>query len=58
MIVLGKGGKRRSVPVGQAALAALRRWIDVREQLAPPAASADDAAALFLGCLLYTSRCV
>lgn len=49
VIVLGKGGKRRSVPVGQAALAALRRWIDVREQLAPPAASADDAAALFLG---------
>src|SRR5690606_40923058 len=24
--VLGKGGKRRSVPVGQAALAALQRW--------------------------------
>ncbi|CAB3838119.1 tyrosine recombinase XerC [Achromobacter ruhlandii] len=47
--VLGKGGKRRSVPVGQAALAALRRWIEARPQLAPPAASADDAAALFLG---------
>ncbi|MCF7767910.1 tyrosine recombinase XerC [Achromobacter pulmonis] len=49
VIVLGKGGKRRSVPVGQAALAALRRWIEARPQLAPPAASADDAAALFLG---------
>ena len=47
--VLGKGGKRRSVPVGQAALAALRRWIDVRPQLAPPAAQPEDAAALFLG---------
>ncbi len=49
VIVLGKGGKRRSVPVGQAALAALRRWIDVRPQLAPPAAQPEDAAALFLG---------
>ncbi len=49
VIVLGKGGKRRSVPVGQAALAALRRWIEARPQLAPPAASANDAAALFLG---------
>lgn len=49
VIVLGKGGKRRSVPIGQAALAALRRWIEVRPQLAPPAAQPEDAAALFLG---------
>lgn len=49
VIVLGKGGKRRSVPVGQAALMALRRWIEVRPQLAPPAAQPEDAAALFLG---------
>lgn len=49
VIVLGKGGKRRSVPVGQAAVAALQRWIEVRPQLAPPAASPSDAAALFLG---------
>ncbi|WP_425257448.1 tyrosine recombinase XerC [Rubrivivax sp. RP6-9] len=32
--VLGKGGKRRSVPVGAAALAALRSWLLVRAQLA------------------------
>lgn len=49
VIVLGKGGKRRSVPVGQTALAALRRWIEARPRLTPPAASSDDAAALFLG---------
>ena len=47
--VLGKGGKRRSVPVGQAAVAALQKWIDVRAQLAPPAPQPEDAAALFLG---------
>jgi integrase/recombinase XerC len=32
--VLGKGSKRRSVPVGGAALAALEAWIDVRPRLA------------------------
>jgi integrase/recombinase XerC len=32
--VLGKGGKRRSVPVGAAALQALQGWQDVRAQLA------------------------
>ena len=32
--VLGKGGKRRSVPVGRAALAALQAWLLVRAQLA------------------------
>ena len=31
--VLGKGSKRRSVPVGQVALRALRDWIEVRSQL-------------------------
>jgi integrase/recombinase XerC len=34
--VLGKGSKRRSVPVGSAALAALRRWLEVRGELARP----------------------
>jgi len=32
--VLGKGSKRRSVPVGAAALAALRGWLAVRDQVA------------------------
>ncbi len=32
--VLGKGSKRRSVPVGGAALSALRAWLAVRGQLA------------------------
>jgi integrase/recombinase XerC len=30
--VLGKGGRRRSVPVGSKAITALRAWIDVRGQ--------------------------
>ncbi|KIG02691.1 tyrosine recombinase XerC [Caballeronia concitans] len=30
--VLGKGGRRRSVPVGRKAIDALRAWIDVRDQ--------------------------
>ena len=34
--VLGKGGKRRSVPVGAAALQALQAWQAVRGQLADP----------------------
>ena len=46
--VLGKGGKRRSVPVGAPALAALRDWLGQRPE---PAVSANpaDRAALFLG---------
>ena len=45
--VLGKGGKRRSVPVGAPALAALRGWLAERERwlAAHPGA---DARALFL----------
>lgn len=49
VVVLGKGGKRRSVPVGKAALTALQRWIDVRPQLAATNAAAADANALFVG---------
>jgi len=41
--VLGKGSKRRSVPVGRAALEALRRWLDLR------VAFAREDAALFIG---------
>ncbi|MBB1076266.1 tyrosine recombinase XerC [Rhodoferax sp. 4810] len=56
--VLGKGNKRRIVPVGAQAVAALQRWLAVREQGLPrqpaPAAPGQAAAAaqqpaLFLG---------
>lgn len=43
--VLGKGSKRRSVPVGSAAMTALRRWLDVR---ASSGVSVEQAA-LFIG---------
>lgn len=42
--VLGKGNKRRSVPVGGPALAALRQWLALRGQLARPG-----EPALFVG---------
>jgi integrase/recombinase XerC len=38
--VLGKGSKRRSVPVGRSALQALAAWTAVRDQLAKPGESA------------------
>ncbi|MCH8179463.1 MAG: tyrosine recombinase XerC [Proteobacteria bacterium] len=34
--VLGKGSKRRTVPIGPAALQAVRQWLAVRELLTPP----------------------
>ena len=42
--VLGKGGKRRSVPLGAPALAALRAWLVARDALALPG-----EPALFVG---------
>ena len=39
--VTGKGNKRRTVPVGAAAITALRRWLPVRETLARPGAVSD-----------------
>jgi len=45
--VLGKGGKRRSVPVGRAALAALHAWLAVRGLMAP--GGAPGGPALFIG---------
>ncbi len=42
--VVGKGSKARIVPVGRAALAALRRWLPVRQSL-----GATDEGALFPG---------
>lgn len=47
VIVTGKGSKRRSVPVGTAAIAALRDWLAVRAGVARPAPPSD-ARALFL----------
>jgi integrase/recombinase XerC len=46
--VLGKGSKRRSVPVGGKALEALLRWLVLRGQ-APGAAARQQSAALFIG---------
>ncbi len=43
--VLGKGSKRRSVPVGSAAMSALRRWLQLRASADVPA----EQAALFIG---------
>ena len=53
--VLGKGSKRRSVPVGSSALLALERWLSQRGQSSAhgpvpvPAQEADAANALFTG---------
>ena len=43
--VLGKGGKRRSVPVGGKAMEALRTWLAVRDEHAKPGGE----PALFIG---------
>ena len=45
--VLGKGSKRRSVPVGQQALQALQTWLAIRSQGLP--AEAQTQTALFVG---------
>ena len=42
--VLGKGSKRRTVPLGKSALSAVQHWLALRPQLAR-----DDEAALFVG---------
>ena len=53
--VLGKGSKRRTVPVGRAALAALVRWLELRGPIGTAqggpvhASQADAARALFIG---------
>jgi integrase/recombinase XerC len=45
--VTGKGNKQRSVPVGAAAVAALRAWMTVRPRLLPPG-RCDEEPALFI----------
>jgi len=47
--VLGKGGKRRSVPIGKQAIEALNKWLEARPKLLKADATGEDAAALFLG---------
>jgi integrase/recombinase XerC len=53
--VLGKGSKRRSVPVGKTALAALQRWLALRGPMGTAqggpvhASQADASRALFIG---------
>ena len=44
--VQGKGGKRRTVPLGHAAVAALRRWVAARDEVPTVGAA---AGALFIG---------
>jgi len=47
--VTGKGNKRRSVPIGQPALLALRQWLEQRPTLLRSGADTEAQAALFLG---------
>jgi integrase/recombinase XerC len=47
--VLGKGGKRRVVPIGKAAALALATWIAVRDAWIAADATPSDQNALFLG---------
>jgi integrase/recombinase XerC len=49
VVVLGKNGKRRTVPVGAVACAALKKWVTARPALATAQAHPADAAALFVG---------
>lgn len=49
VIVLGKGGKRRTVPVGGSARTAIECWLTVRDRMLTPRSSPGDIAALFLG---------
>ena len=47
--VLGKGSKRRSVPVGRQAIDAIRQWLAVRDQFLRPGSENTDRFALFVG---------
>jgi integrase/recombinase XerC len=46
--VLGKGKKERVVPLGSSAVAAVRRYLERRDELADPRTGARDPRALFL----------
>jgi len=47
--VLGKGSKRRTVPVGSKALEALQRWMAIRGAQSPPNVDGKPQPALFIG---------
>lgn len=47
--VLGKGGKRRTVPIGQQAIQAIKQWIEVRAGFIKPTCATPDRFALFVG---------
>jgi len=49
VVVLGKGGKRRTVPVGTVACQAIARWLPLRDAWLTAGADDDARAALFLG---------
>ena len=46
--VMGKGSKRRTVPIGSVALAAIKRWLEVRNQFATSNKRSHDSRALFI----------
>ncbi|SDD10926.1 integrase/recombinase XerC [Cupriavidus sp. YR651] len=47
--VIGKGSRRRTVPVGSKAMEALRAWLKARDAMLVPGREPGDANALFLG---------
>lgn len=49
LVVTGKGGKQRRLPIGEKALLALRQWLERRTVPAALAHDPDARAALFLG---------
>lgn len=49
VLIRGKGGKTRTVPLGRKAIAATQRWLDERHQFLAATPTPDSKAALFLG---------
>jgi len=54
--VLGKGSKRRSVPVGATAMQALQRWLELRGPSGTATAAPVDAASANAASALFTGR--